>query len=114
MTPKKSSPEFSSTIGLAAARHDFQLIVFEQAPKIILQHRPLDRNFHRERKGAVAILVIDADIANDALAEMYVAIIGIARIGGDAQILVAEGPAQEILQLLQFGFVQAGAQSIPR
>jgi hypothetical protein len=45
---------------------------------------------------------------------MYVAIIGIARIGGDAQILVAEGPAQEILQLLQFGFVQAGAQSIPR
>ena len=65
--------------------------------------RPLDWNFHLKGKRPVAVLIVDRDRADLALAEMHVGVIGIAFAGRDS--LIAEGFAQEFLQFLQFRFI---------
>ena len=92
--------ELSSTESVFFARaRIFSLSVLEEATEVILQHGPFDRQLHVEGERAVAVLVVDDDRADGALAEMHVGVLGILARLGDAKPVVAKRLAQEFLQL---------------
>ncbi len=122
MTPRKSGPLLSSTeFAFLEPPGDCQLVVLEQAAKIVLQNRTADRNSHCERERAVAVLVVDRDRSELALAERHVRRFGGPRIRSDLKRRRAKRTAQELPEFHDLGFVhdlsparEPRAEALPR